>query len=44
MANTFSYYVAAYVVAGIILGGYVVSLAVRARRLPPAGQSPPAER
>ncbi len=35
MPDTFAYYVAAYVVAGVLLGGYVASLAVRARRVSP---------
>ena len=35
MADTFSYYVAAYVVAGLVYAGYVASLVVRARRVSP---------
>ena len=33
MPDTFSYYVAAYVVAGVLYGGYILSLVLRARRL-----------
>ena len=40
MPDTFGYYVAAYVVAGVLYAGYVASLVVRARRLPPAGHAP----
>jgi hypothetical protein len=44
MADTFAYYVAAYVVTGALLAGYVVSLAVRARRIAPGAnrREPPA--
>jgi hypothetical protein len=35
MPDTFGYYVAAYVVAGILYAGYVVSLVVRSRRVFP---------
>jgi hypothetical protein len=31
MPDTFAYYVAAYVAAGLLYGGYVASLVVRAR-------------
>jgi hypothetical protein len=34
MPDTFAYYVAGYVVAGAVYAGYVLSLVVRARRLP----------
>ncbi len=35
MPDTFAYYVAAYVVAGLLYGGYVASLVIRSRRISP---------
>jgi hypothetical protein len=44
MPDTFSYYVAAYVVAFLLCAGYVGSLVMRARRVPRAeGREPGAE-
>jgi len=42
MPDTFAYYVAAYVVTGILFAGYVASLAWRARKIVPrAGDREP---
>ena len=41
MPDTFRFYVAAYVVAGLVYAGYVLSLILRARRLPRADSREP---
>jgi hypothetical protein len=38
MPDTFAYYVAGYIVAGAVYAGYVVSLVLRARRIPPRAE------
>jgi hypothetical protein len=39
MPDTFAYYVAAYVVAGLLYAGYIASLVIRARRISPRAEN-----